>query len=302
MKSIFLRIFDFIRLTRIKLSQQSSKLRYKIYILRGYQFGRNVTIGPKVNISRSTKIGDFVTLVGCNHLQGDITIGNNVVISRDCTILATNHDYNTCDALPYGTAYNKKTVTIEDNTWIGAHVLIVPGVTIGEGSIIGMGSVVVKDVPPLAVVGGNPAKVIKYRDERRYWRLVSEKKYLNRIRGPWRASALKFRKNRSFFLSTITSRGFVLNIELISPDPEDKSSILYELARNRAGTIFGNAERYHIAVVPSSLTDIPGLRHKIIDIASKIEPDISIVLETLEDDLRSLADFSDQAKAKSMFA
>ena len=55
--------------------------------------------------------------------------------------------------------------------WIGDHVLICPGVTIGEGSIVAMGSVVSKDVPPLSVVAGNPARVVKIRDRSRYQKL-----------------------------------------------------------------------------------------------------------------------------------
>lgn len=57
----------------------------------------------------------------------------------------------------------KRKVTICDDVWIGARVIILPGVTIGTGSIIGAGAIVTKDVPEYAVVAGTPAKVIKYR-------------------------------------------------------------------------------------------------------------------------------------------
>jgi maltose O-acetyltransferase len=60
--------------------------------------------------------------------------------------------------------YEEKPVVIDD-VWIGGHVIILPGVHIGKGAIVGAGAVVTKDVPEYAIVGGSPAKVIKYRKE-----------------------------------------------------------------------------------------------------------------------------------------
>ena len=57
-----------------------------------------------------------------------------------------------------------RAVIIEDDVWIGARVTILPGVHIGKGSVLGAGSVITSDVPPYAVVGGNPARVLKYRN------------------------------------------------------------------------------------------------------------------------------------------
>jgi len=85
--------------------------------------------------------------------------------------------------LPYGTDYVDKPVIIERNVWLGNHVIIVPGVHIGEGAIIAMGSVVTKNVSAGAVVGGNPAEVLKFRDPDAYKKLESEGRYLNDIRG-----------------------------------------------------------------------------------------------------------------------
>ena len=71
----------------------------------------------------------------------------------------------------YDSNFIKKAVHICENVWIGSKVIILPGVTIGEGSVIGAGAIITKDVPPCAVVGGNPAKVVKYRDKKQYLKL-----------------------------------------------------------------------------------------------------------------------------------
>ena len=69
-----------------------------------------------------------------------------------------------------------KPVNIGNNVWIGSRVTIIPGVSIGEGAVIGAGAVVAHDIPPLAVVGGNPAKVIKYRNREVYEKLKTNGK------------------------------------------------------------------------------------------------------------------------------
>lgn len=100
--------------------------------------------------------------------HGGIEIGNNVIFGPKTTIWSVNHNYNSEISLPYNEVDYYKKVIIQDNVWIGFGAMISPGVTIGEGAVIAMGSVVVKDVPPLAVVGGNPAKVLKERDPLKY--------------------------------------------------------------------------------------------------------------------------------------
>ncbi len=211
-----------------------------------------------------------------------------MIISRGCTILATNHDYDLCDALPYGTAYIKKGVVIEDNVWIGANVQIVPGVRIGEGAVIGMGAVVVKDIPPLTIAVGNPARELKIRNPDRYHRLVAEHKYLNLIRGDVPHRAADLRKNRRIFQSLISTRGFVLNVELASASPEWRSAILYELAKAHAGMLFGNAERYHIAIEHDRLTDIPATTKQVAGAIEQLRPNEPVDVDTLTNDLNEL--------------
>ena len=88
-----------------------------------------------------------------------------------------SHDYDSGDRIPYGAAYTNKQVVIDDFVWIGSDVIISGNVHIGEGAIVAIGSVVVKDVPPMAIVGGNPAKIIKYRDEEHFKQLKKQGKF-----------------------------------------------------------------------------------------------------------------------------
>jgi acetyltransferase-like isoleucine patch superfamily enzyme len=97
-----------------------------------------------------------------------------VFIGPRVTIVTTNHNYDTGQSLPYDHVSISEPVLTEDCVWIGAGVCIVPGVTIREGAIVGMGAVVTRDVPAMAIVGGNPARVIKYRDEVHYHELRNQ--------------------------------------------------------------------------------------------------------------------------------
>lgn len=87
-----------------------------------------------------------------------IKIGTKVAISREAFICTASHDISYASR-PLITA----PITICDGVWIGARATILPGITIGEGAIIATNAVVTKDVPAWAVVAGNPAKIIKYR-------------------------------------------------------------------------------------------------------------------------------------------
>ena len=115
------------------------------------------------------------TVIDCG---GGVTIGRFFHPGRGLTIFSTNHDYDGGEAIPYGRASIAAPVVIEDFVWCGANVTIVPGVTVGEGAIIAAGSVVTRDVPIGAIVGGNPATVIRYRDMERFERLKREGRYL----------------------------------------------------------------------------------------------------------------------------
>lgn len=114
------------------------------------------------------------TFIEC---QGGVRIGRYFHTGRGLTIFSSNHNYNEGTCIPYDNTDIIKPVEIQDFVWVGANVTILPGVTVGEGSIIGAGSVVTKDVPNYSVVGGNPAKVIKYRDINSFEKLKKDGKF-----------------------------------------------------------------------------------------------------------------------------
>lgn len=92
--------------------------------------------------------------------RGGLTIGNNVDIAQETNIWTEQHDYNS----PSYKAITAS-VIIEDYVWLASRVTVLPGVRIGRGAVVASGAVVTKDIPPLAIVGGVPAKVIGYRRE-----------------------------------------------------------------------------------------------------------------------------------------
>ncbi|MFC6254041.1 CatB-related O-acetyltransferase [Secundilactobacillus hailunensis] len=101
-----------------------------------------------------------------------LTIGNFCSIADNVTFLmGGEHDYKRFLSFPYDAFFVTKQadvqakgpITLGDDVWIGANVTVVSDVNIGQGAVVAAGSIVTKDVPPYAIVGGNPAKVIKYR-------------------------------------------------------------------------------------------------------------------------------------------
>jgi len=110
------------------------------------------------------RIGDKTRIHGtCIHAYQSVEIGSNCLIAANCQIFDGNgHDLSfSCVENRINTKGSSKPVVIEDNVWIGANSVILPGVKIGRGSVISANSVVTKDVPQMVVAGGNPAIIIK---------------------------------------------------------------------------------------------------------------------------------------------
>lgn len=134
--------------------------------------GRHLHVHGFTRINSNTYLGNHVGFNGMKIIgQGKVIIGDYFHSGEDCIMITENHNYDNGSRLPYDTTVIKKDVTIGDCVWIGSRVTILGGISIGEGAVIQAGSVVVKDIPPLAVAGGNPANVFKYRDAAHYYEL-----------------------------------------------------------------------------------------------------------------------------------
>jgi acetyltransferase-like isoleucine patch superfamily enzyme len=118
------------------------------------RFGEHITIGSNTHVNHMCDIW-------ASH-EGNIRIGNDVLFGPKVHINSANHNFKKGQLIreQYG---EHADVEIGNDVWLGAHVVVLPGVKIGEGSVVGAGSIITKDIPPYSVAVGSPAKVIKKR-------------------------------------------------------------------------------------------------------------------------------------------
>ena len=143
------------------------QLYLRRYILKklAKSSGENVNLDKNVWILNwnNLTIGDN-SGIGMNSRIGSVDIGKNVMMAPDCIMLTKNHSYDRVDIPMNQQGYNEdKKIIIGDDVWIGQRVIILPGVKVGDGSIIGAGSIVTKNIEPYSIVAGNPARLIKIR-------------------------------------------------------------------------------------------------------------------------------------------
>ncbi len=100
-------------------------------------------------------------------ISGKVTCGDGVRIASHVSLVGFNHGFDDPDLPIYRQKHETRGITIGDDVWIGANAVVVDGVTIGRGAVIAAGAVVSKDVPPMAIVGGVPARVLRYRGRSR---------------------------------------------------------------------------------------------------------------------------------------
>ena len=153
-------------------------LLYRVFdrFLRGYEnfkvrrmkrsfksCGERVYISPKCFIwsEDCLEVGNDVCIHAFTYIfaVGGVKIGNGAMISSNCSITTTTHP--TDSTKRFAEDGITKPVIIGKNAWLGMGAVVLPGITIGDDSIVGAGSVVTKDVPPKSIVVGNPAKVLR---------------------------------------------------------------------------------------------------------------------------------------------
>lgn len=116
---------------------------------------------PGIRLGNRVWLNRNVVLDGTGGLQ----VGNDVIVAQDTCIYSAQHRFDRLDVPIMDQGVEGRGTRIGNDVWIGAHVVILPGVAIGNGCVVGAGSVVTKDVPDRAVVAGVPARVIRMRGE-----------------------------------------------------------------------------------------------------------------------------------------
>lgn len=162
-----------------RIRRYLKRIRTAYFTLLGKKQLKRYGIGLKVNhkclFGPNMYVGNHCNFNGLYvNGGGKITIGNYFHSGIECMMITANHNYEG-ESIPYDCTYIKKDICIDDCVWLGNRVTVMGGVHIGEGAIIAACAVVTKDVPPCAIVGGNPAKVLKYRDKEHFYKLKEDR-------------------------------------------------------------------------------------------------------------------------------
>lgn len=159
----------FYRLSTLSRLEPIKRIRGKYYGALFAQAGTNLRISDGVRINKpgmisvgnDCYIGAGVQFYAWNER---IMIGNNVLIAAGVKMITRKHDFSIKDVPISSQGYSNLPIIIEDNVWIGFQSIVLPGIRIKQGSIIGAGAIVTKDVEPFTIVGGTPARLIRARD------------------------------------------------------------------------------------------------------------------------------------------
>lgn len=212
----------------IKLSDHvimaSCNLQGKIFIGNATEIKDSVIIGEIVLgennkiqgaiLSGKIKTGKYTSLWGPNldikSIQdAAVEIGNFCSIARNVSFQSYNHNFKKPTSYFIGQNFfkekwenetvNKGNIILENDVWIGAHSVVLSGVTIENGAVVAANSVVTKDVPPFAIVAGSPAKIIGYRFEPNMIQTLQELAW-------WDWPSEKIKQNKSFFENEINEK------------------------------------------------------------------------------------------------
>lgn len=141
-------------------------LKYRRFLAKRMikECGREVNVERRASFSRNIHLGDYSGIgEGC-HIGSGTYIGDHVMMGPEVVVYTRNHCIDRVDITMDQQGFQEmRPVHIGNDVWLGRRVMIMPGVTIGDGCVIGAGAVVAKDIPPYSVAVGNPARVVKTR-------------------------------------------------------------------------------------------------------------------------------------------
>lgn len=139
------------------------RLRRSLVAGFGKSVGKKVRVKHNADISPHVVIGDYSELGQHCLIHSHVTIGDKVIMGPNVKIYSRNHKFGDI-AVPIADQGKTQLETrVGDDVWIGANVIILPGVCVGDHSVIAAGAIVTKDLEPYSIVGGNPARLIKKR-------------------------------------------------------------------------------------------------------------------------------------------
>lgn len=136
---------------------------------------QNITIGKNCYIGSRNTI----------YASGKVEIGDNCAFAEDIMIFTSNHNYKSSTMVPFDNHSIIQDVFIGNNVWIGTRVMVMAGCKVEDGAIIAAGSVISKSIPSCAIVAGNPAKIIGWRDKKQYERIISNNPYRETMDWIW---------------------------------------------------------------------------------------------------------------------
>ncbi|MGE0754805.1 MAG: DapH/DapD/GlmU-related protein [Alphaproteobacteria bacterium] len=128
----------------------------------GLRVKHNADVSPNIRLGKHSELGTRCMI------QSGVSIGDHVIMGPDVKIYAKNHRFDRLDIPMSEQGETLLETRVGNDVWIGANVLIMAGVSVGDHAILAAGSVITKDVPPYAIVGGNPASLIRLRAEQKH--------------------------------------------------------------------------------------------------------------------------------------
>lgn len=164
--------YIYAQLYRYLIKKVTMKTRSYWLSFKGFQIGYHSYLQEHCRLKGDVRIGNYTKInrdvVIDSSPPGKIIIGDNCLIANGVTFRNANHGIARTDILIKNQPKVVKDIIVKNDVWIAANCVILPGVTIGEGSVIGAGAVVTKSIPPYSVAVGVPAKVIKQRNSRAF--------------------------------------------------------------------------------------------------------------------------------------